>query len=87
MTWDKRLYFPSEGRIAEESFALKNPTASAGFEPANCETVTDRIRNNETKHERERSQIQIKNEVRTFKNASCGFHVDYSYVMKFPNSK
>ena len=32
-TWDKRLYFPSEGRRAEDFFALKNPTASAGFEP------------------------------------------------------
>ena len=31
-TWDKRLYFPSEGRRAEDFFALKNPTASAGFE-------------------------------------------------------
>jgi hypothetical protein len=30
-----RLYFPSEGRRAEDFFALKNPTASAGFEPAN----------------------------------------------------
>ena len=35
MTWDKRLYFPSEGRRAEVYSALKNPTASAGFEPAN----------------------------------------------------
>ena len=34
-TWDKRLYFPSEGRRAENFLALKNPTASAGFEPAN----------------------------------------------------
>ena len=34
MTWDKRLYFPSEGRRAEDFFALKIPTASAGFEPA-----------------------------------------------------
>ena len=34
-TWEKRLYFPSEGRRAEDFFALKNPTASAGFEPAN----------------------------------------------------
>jgi hypothetical protein len=33
-TWDRRLYFPSEGRHAEDFFALKNPTASAGFEPA-----------------------------------------------------
>ena len=33
-TWDKWLYFPSEGRRAEDFFlALKNPTASAGFEP------------------------------------------------------
>jgi hypothetical protein len=31
----RRLYFPYEGRRAEDFFALKNPTASAGFEPAN----------------------------------------------------
>ena len=37
-TGDKRLYFPSEGRSAEDFFALKNPTASAGFEPANLGT-------------------------------------------------
>ena len=38
-TWDKRLYFPSEGRRAEDFFsALKNPTASAGFELANFGT-------------------------------------------------
>ena len=36
--WDRRLYFPSEGRHAEDFFALKNPTASAGFEPANLGT-------------------------------------------------
>ena len=36
-TWD-RLYFPSEGRHAEDFFARKNPTASAGFEPANFGT-------------------------------------------------
>jgi len=34
-TWDQRLYFPSKGRRAEDFFALKNLTASAGFEP--CE--------------------------------------------------
>ena len=38
MTWDRRLYFPSEGRRAENFFVLKNPTASAGFEPANLGT-------------------------------------------------
>ena len=32
-TWDKRLCFPSEGMRAEDFFALKNSTASAGFEP------------------------------------------------------
>ena len=32
-TWDKRFYFPSEGRCAEDFFALKNPTASAGLNP------------------------------------------------------
>ena len=37
-TWDKWLYFPSEGRRAEDFFALKDPTASAGFEPANLGT-------------------------------------------------
>jgi len=38
MTWDRRLYFPSEGRRAEDFFAFKNPTASAGFEPTNLGT-------------------------------------------------
>ena len=37
-TWDKRLYFPTEGRRAEDFFALKNPSASAGVEPANVDT-------------------------------------------------
>ena len=37
-TWDWRLYFPSEGRRAEDFLTLKNPTASAGFEPANLGT-------------------------------------------------
>ena len=37
-TWDRRLYFPSEGRRAEDFFVLKNPTASAGFEPSNLGT-------------------------------------------------
>ena len=37
-TWDKRLFFPSEGRRAEDFFAVKNPTASAGFEHANLGT-------------------------------------------------
>ena len=33
-----RLYFPSEGRRAEDFFALKNPTTLAGFEPVNLGT-------------------------------------------------
>ena len=37
-TWDGRLYFPSEGRRPEDFFAMKNPTASAWFEPANLGT-------------------------------------------------
>ena len=37
-TRDRRLYFPSEGKRAEDFFALKNPTASARFEPANLGT-------------------------------------------------
>ena len=37
-TWDRRLYFPSEGRSAQEFFALKFPTALAGCEPANLGT-------------------------------------------------
>jgi hypothetical protein len=32
------FYYPSEGRRAGDFFALKNPTASAGFEPANLGT-------------------------------------------------
>jgi hypothetical protein len=34
-TWDRRLYFPSERRRAEDFFALKN---RPGFEPANLGT-------------------------------------------------
>ena len=34
-TWCRRLYWPSEGRDAEDFFVLKNPTASVAFEPAN----------------------------------------------------
>jgi hypothetical protein len=37
-TWDRRLCFTSEGRHAGYFFALINPTASAGFEPANLGT-------------------------------------------------
>jgi hypothetical protein len=33
-----RLYVLTEGRCAEDLFALKNPTALAGFEPANLGT-------------------------------------------------
>jgi hypothetical protein len=33
-TWDRRLYFPSEGRHVVDFYRPKNPTASAGFEPA-----------------------------------------------------
>ena len=37
-TWDKRLYFHSEGRCAEDFLVLKNPMVSAGFEPASLGT-------------------------------------------------
>jgi hypothetical protein len=37
-SWDQWLYFPSDGRHAEDFFALNNPTALAGFEPANLGT-------------------------------------------------
>jgi len=37
-TWDRRLYFPSEGRRAVDFFRPKNPTASARFERANLGT-------------------------------------------------
>ena len=36
--WDKQLYFPSEGRRAEDFFTPKNPTALTRFEPANLGT-------------------------------------------------
>jgi hypothetical protein len=38
VTWDRRLYFPSEGSHAEDFFALKNLMASAGFKPKNLGT-------------------------------------------------
>ena len=37
-TWNKRLCFPSEGRRAEDFFALKNSKVLAVFEPANLGT-------------------------------------------------
>ena len=37
-TWDRRIYFLSEGRRAVDFFRPKNPAASAGFEPANLGT-------------------------------------------------
>jgi hypothetical protein len=43
--WGKQRYFPSEGRHAEDFFARKNLTASAGFEPANSS-----IRGQHTNH-------------------------------------
>jgi hypothetical protein len=36
--WNRRLYFPSEGRRAEDFFRPKIPTASAGCKPANLGT-------------------------------------------------
>jgi hypothetical protein len=33
-TFDRRLYFPSEGRLSVEFFAPKNSKSSAGFESA-----------------------------------------------------
>jgi hypothetical protein len=38
-TWDKLFNFPSEERHAEDFYTQKNPTASAGFEPANSGTT------------------------------------------------
>jgi hypothetical protein len=37
-TWDRLFNFPSEGRHAEDFYVKKNPTSSAGFEPANSGT-------------------------------------------------
>jgi hypothetical protein len=38
-TWDRLVYFPSEGRHAEDIFTSeKNPTASVGIEQANSGT-------------------------------------------------
>ena len=37
-TWDRRLYFPSEGRRAEDFFALKILWIRPGFEPAKSGT-------------------------------------------------
>jgi hypothetical protein len=37
-TWDRLFNFPSEGRHAEDFVHRKNPTPSAGFEPANSGT-------------------------------------------------
>jgi hypothetical protein len=36
--WQEGFYFPSEEALLRIFFALKNPTASTGFEPANLGT-------------------------------------------------
>jgi hypothetical protein len=38
-TRGKQLYFPSKGSHAEDFYTRKNPTALAGFEPANSGTT------------------------------------------------
>ena len=35
MTWDPRLYFPSEGSHTQDFYTLKNPSTPAGIEPMN----------------------------------------------------
>ena len=42
------IYFPSEVRSAEEIFRPKNPTSSAGFEPANLGTTDHQSRVHKT---------------------------------------
>ena len=49
-TWDKRLYFPSEGRRAEYFFALKNSTGSARFKPANLVPKASTLRLDHRSH-------------------------------------
>ena len=56
-TCDKRLYFPSEGRRTEDFFALKNPTASAGVEPANLVTKGQHATSRPTKPLPSRSEF------------------------------
>jgi hypothetical protein len=46
---DRRLYFPSEGRLAEDFFRPKNPTASAGCKPANLGTKGQHATSNAAK--------------------------------------
>jgi hypothetical protein len=43
VTWDRRLYFPSEGRRAEEIFSPEKSEVSTGFETANLGTRGQRI--------------------------------------------
>jgi hypothetical protein len=37
MTWERRLYIPPKEVVLLIFIALKNPSSSAGFEPANLE--------------------------------------------------
>jgi hypothetical protein len=72
-TWDRRLYFPSEGRHAEDFFAPKNPTASAGFELANLGTRVGGV----TRRYAHRTRL---NEMRCYK-AYCR-HSKYTFTVK-----
>jgi len=64
MTWDRRFYFPSEGRRAEDFFRPKNPTASVGFEPANLGTKGQHA----TPRPPKQSSCYLRSKISTLKN-------------------
>jgi hypothetical protein len=80
-TWDRRLYFPSEGRRAYNFFASKNPTASAGFEPANLGTRSQHANHKTTEAANQwmlhREIITICSQIHTIRmNTLCGLNVE-----------
>jgi hypothetical protein len=43
-TWDRRLYFPSEGSRAADFYRPKNEMSSAGFGPVNLGPMANTIK-------------------------------------------
>jgi hypothetical protein len=49
-TWERLFNFPSEGKHAEDFYIQRNPTSSAGFEPANSGARGQRLSTTRFEH-------------------------------------
>jgi hypothetical protein len=71
-TWDRLFNFPSEGRHAEDFVHRKNPTASAGFEPANAGTRGQHANHRSRLHTRKKPDFVFRRNGRVHLNRPGG---------------